>query len=464
MKKIGFFKSFISVISATAVGAILLSVNAAFGANPPSEAPPGNTISPTFDALDVTGETVTGDLRTDELSASGPTDLDGTISANDGTVSFANEVEANAGIGATDGTVELNNDLQFGNNELMFNGGGITTGSFQNLTLENGRLVINSDSVTSLETNNSATINGDLTVPAGEIRASTGTVRGNFVRGDSAIYTPGVVRTEQLDNSNGSSANPIQVLTDIEMAGGSFERDITGVDNLTTDNITAYGALANYLTILDGFTVGQENANTNATFLSDLVMISPQNVYYPDYSQTGVDESQLWLNGNAYIHSEVDASLANDTAALRIGAGPGDPASWSWLGIDDNEILSNGSALYLNREGGEPVLIGSSTDNAELRVEGNIIASGIISSSSDNVAIGSATREWATISVNPNQTASNSVTCPAGKVLLSCGYWVQNIRYVQGYSYPGTDRCYAGFFNSHGTNSYSANVYALCHD
>ncbi len=384
MKKIGFFKSFISVISATAVGAILLSINAAFGANPPSEAPPGNTISPTFD-----NATIDNDLE-----VGGDSTLDGEVNSNDGTIEVTSNVQIVDGFTPRD-------------------------------LLISGDTVLNGDVYSSVS--NNVVINDGLRVVS---RLYTNEIWPDSITDTISFVTDEGVAIGGVDPGREASAGGNGSLSLID--GLSIASDIIRIHDgtaasrwldLAYNRITSTGTSLNLNQTGGQKTIiGSSGVNSDVDIFGDVNM--PNN-----YLNVGnIDTEQMDINhrwSSLNIDSETAANNGGGAFTIQSKDYPSNTLSMDYLGIQ-----KFGSYLRLNTNYNTgDVVIGSSSYPSDLTVNGNTTFEGDINLDGTLGADGlyfPVTKQTAWKYTTTAGFDSIDVSCPTNTTRISCGGYFNN--------------------------------------
>ena len=380
---------FISAGVAVFAGVLLLGVNAAIGADP-SHDPPGTAVSPTFSGLNVEGVSYSKHLllgSSDNLASLWASIPYLPLPLNNIEVflqNFSGALLAPGGIYThalmSDGVKIQNGDISANGN--VYSAGGLST---------NGTLHVDKAMPTAQAVNmfSVSPENGDIFTEGG-IDA-----RGNIVNGPSGGTDPVTIDDDLVVTGNfiwagladAIAAAQSSVFATITVTGESdlngnvqIQGDInipTGTVDIEHGNLLVQGGMIDAqgvidnttngpVSIIDNLVVGTTAANKNATVNGDLEVTG-------DFIWDGLADlvagqsseftTPVWLN------FEKDVNI-NGNAALKIRNGNAN----SWMGMDDNELASYGSGLYLNYDSGTDVFVGKYGGTTNLEVNGRINA------------------------------------------------------------------------------------------
>lgn len=145
---------------------------------------------------------------------------------------------------------------------------------------------------------------------------------------------------------------------------GEFQ-DVTVKANLDVTNTNTNGKNLSFR----GMQVAAPVASNNT--LAGVDVIQQKNDGKSWLSHPNKNAIWLWADDGVVIES-LEAADSSGNAVLRIGGS----SATNWLALDQDDIKSYGSALYLNRDNGKDVVIGSSTSKSSLAVYGDLVIGG----------------------------------------------------------------------------------------
>ncbi len=390
-------------ISAVAVSVFAFGINAAFGA--PSQNPPGNNVAPTFSGINLEGP-ITGDVESD-----------GNIFTPTGTIAGDSLEVGQGGAEIDSNTVfhgNINLDGLNDNGDIDAAGNIIGDGLLKGEAFEIGAPPVMSFYINQGGATGTLNVLGNLLVTSDALSSIWGNLL--IAGGNLNIQSP---------ISNNAAGNSAVVINDaLDVNGTIFGQDIEIAEAGAVGPILQYspgnnpGGFPGGIFMFDASiqldgTDYQNWINGPLRLFGGLLDIQSTIRNTSGSNPVTIDDS-LVVNDPLSVNETQDVNPAG-AGAFKVGTGA------NWIGIDQNEITSYGSDLYLNYDSGTKTRIGGGADS-DLIVTGDTDIVGKLTA--DSIGTFTTVKSINYLQLPPNSVNGDQKTasCPANYITIGCGF------------------------------------------